>query len=200
MWTIPDHDVVALLDTLKRKKVRRILDVGFGLGRHVVFFTKEGFETYGIDISQSGFDYCNKWLEVEELKADLRMGNMLSLPYENTFFDFVIAYNVVYHGTFLQMKKALAEIHRVLRQGGLVYITLYSVRNSNYRVGTEIEPNTFLNPKKHDGDFPHHFSDEQEVRSLFQNWKIINLKDREQTLAGKIYKDTYHWLIIASKR
>jgi hypothetical protein len=98
------------------------------------------------------------------------------------------------------MKKALEEIHRVLRQDGLAYITLYSVRNRNYRLGTEIEPNTFLNPEKHDGDLPHHYSDEQEVRSLFHNWEIISLTDCEQTLAGKIYKDTYHWMIIASKR
>jgi hypothetical protein len=55
--------------------------------------------------------------------------------------------------------------------------------------------------KKHrSSDFPHHFSDEQEARSLFEHWKIISLKDREQTLSGKIYKDTYHWLIIANKR
>lgn len=154
---------------------------------------------YVIEPSTSGFEYCTKWLEKENLKADIRVGNMAAFPYENSFFDFVIAYNVVYHGTFQQMKKALDEISRVLRQDGLAYITLYSFRNRNYGLGTEIEPNTFLNPKKWDGHLPHHFSDEQEVRSLFENWKIISLKDCEQTLAGKIYKDTYHWLIFAIK-
>lgn len=97
------------------------------------------------------------------------------------------------------MKQALKEIHRVLRQGGLAYITLYSVKNHNYGLGKEIEPNIFLNPKKHDGDFPHHFSDEKEVKILFESWKIGSIKEIELTLSGKIYKSTYHWMIIANK-
>jgi len=154
----------------------------------------------GLNYLKAVLSICAKWLEVEGLEADIRIGNMTSLPYENSFFDFVIAYNVVYHGTFIQMKKALEEICRVLRHGGLVYITLYSVRNLNYGLGTEIEPNTFLNPKKQDGDLPHHFSDEKEVRSLFESWKIVSIRETEQTLSGKIYKDTYHWMILAIKR
>jgi hypothetical protein len=74
------------------------------------------------------------------------------------------------------------------------------MKNLNYRLGTEIEPNTFLNPKKQDGDLPHHFSDKKEVRSLFESWKIVSITETEQTLSGKIYKDTYHWMILAIKR
>ena len=199
-WTTPDPDILTLLETLRQENVKRILDVGFGLGRHLVLFAKEGFDTYGIELSKSGFEYCVKWLEVEGLKADIQIGNMTTLLYENDFFDFAIAYNVIYHGTFIQMKKALEEIHKVLRHGGLAYITLYSVRNLNYGLGTEIEPNTFLNPKKQDGDLPHHFSDEKEVRSLFESWKMVSIKETEQTLSGKIYKDTYHWMILIIKR
>jgi len=57
IWAIPDPDIVALLERLRKENVKRILDVGFGLGRHLVLFAKEGFDTYGIELSKSGFEY-----------------------------------------------------------------------------------------------------------------------------------------------
>ena len=196
LWSIPDPEVVGLLEMLKNENVKKVLDIGFGLGRHVVLFSKEGFDTYGIEPTQSGFDYCKKWLEVEGLDTDIRIGNMKELPYENGFFDFVIAWNVIYHGTFTQLKRALSEIKRVTREKGLVYITLNSMRNEYYGKGKEVEPNTFLNPEKVDGNQLHHYSDEDEVKALFKEWDILYIKESEQSYAGKIYQDTYHWMIL----
>lgn len=79
IWATLDLDVVALLNTLNRNNVKRILDIGFGLSRHLVLFAKGGFETYGIELSKSGFEYCTKWLKVEGLKADIQIGNMTAL-------------------------------------------------------------------------------------------------------------------------
>ncbi len=59
---------------MKSENVKKVLDIGFGLGRHLVFFAKEGFDTYGIEITQSGFDHCKEWLEVEGLDADICIG------------------------------------------------------------------------------------------------------------------------------
>ena len=196
LWSIPDHEVKGLLETLKNENVKKVLDVGFGLGRHIILFSKEGFDTYGIEPTQSGFDHCKEWLEVEGLDADIRIGDMAELPYENDFFDFVIAWNVIYHGTFMKLKKALAEIKRVTKEKGLVYVTLVSIRNEYYGKGKEVEPNTFLNPEKFDGDLLHHYSDEDEVRVLFRGWDVLYIKEAEQSYAGKIYQDTYHWMIL----
>ena len=199
LWLTPEPEIVVLLETLRRENVKRILDLGFGLGRHVLLFSREGFETFGIEPMQSGLDYCQTWLKVEALTADIRLGEMTALPYENEFFDFVISWNVIYHGSIQQLRKAFTEIHRVTRPRGLAYITLNSIRNNHYGQGTEIEPNTFLNPEKPDGDLLHHYSDEQEVKSLFERWEILRMKEAEQSLRGKTYRDSYHWTIFARK-
>ncbi len=127
------------------------------------------------------------------------LGDMFELSYENDFFDFVIAWNVIYHGTFTQLKRALSEIKRVTREKGLVYITLNSMRNEYYGKGKEVEPNTFLNPDKVDGNQLHHYSDEDEVKALFEDWDILHIKESEQSFAGEIYQDSYHWMILTKK-
>jgi SAM-dependent methyltransferase len=199
LWSVPDAEVVALIETLRGEGVRRALDLGFGLGRHVILLAGEGFDTYGIEPTMSGFAYCEGWLEAEGLHADIRIGDMKELPYEDGFFDFVLSWNVIYHGTFLQLKRALEEISRVTRRYGLVYLTLNSTRNKHYGHGAEIEPNTFLNPMKADGDLPHHYSDEDEVRALFEDWDVLYRKEQEESLAGLLDPGSYHWMILARK-
>jgi tellurite methyltransferase len=99
LWSVPDPKVVALLETLRGESAETVLDLGFGLGRHVILFAGEGFDTYGIEPTRSWFAYCEEWLEAEGLRADIRIGEMTELPYENGFFDFVLSWNVIYHGT-----------------------------------------------------------------------------------------------------
>lgn len=200
IFSIPDPNVVGLLEILEREDVKKVLDVGFGLGRHVILFAKNGFETYGIESSVNGYNYCKKWLESEALNADIRIGEMSLFPYEDNFFDFVLAWNVVYHGTLTQIRKAIEEMYRVIRNKGLAYITLTSVNDKHYAQGKEIEPNTFLDPKKIDGDLLHHYSDEKEIKLLFENWNVEEIKEIGYSLAGKVYKDSRRWKILARKR
>jgi len=199
LWSVPDAEVEALLETLRGEGARRVLDPGFGLGRHVILFAREGFETYGIEPTRSGFDYCEEWLEAEGLHADIRIGEMTELPYGEGFFDFVLSWNVIYHGTLPQLRRALGEIRRVTRRDGLVYITLNSTRNKHYGQGTEVEPDTFLNPMKADGDLPHHYSDEEEARALFEDWDVLRMEEQEESIAGLLDPGSYHWMILARK-
>ena len=199
LWSVPDAEVVALLETLRGEGVRRVLDLGFGLGRHVILLAREGFDTYGIEPTRSGFAYCEGWLEAEGLQADIRIGDMTELPYGDGFFDFVLSWNVIYHGTLPRLRRALGEIRRVTRRSGLVYLTLNSTRNKHYGQGNEIEPNTFLNPTKADGDLPHHYSDEDEVTALFEDWDIVYMREKEESLAGLLDPGSYHWMILARK-
>lgn len=199
LWSVPDTEVAALLETLRGEGVERVLDLGFGLGRHVILFAREGFDTHGIEPTSSGFAYCEEWLKAEGLHADIRTGEMTELPYGDGFFDFVLSWNVIYHGTLSRLRKALEEIRRVARKGGLVYLTMNSTRNKHYGQGTEIEPDTFLNPMKMDGDLPHHYSDEGEVKALLEDWEVVRIEEREESLAGIIDPGSYHWMILARK-
>ena len=196
-WRIPDDEVSGLIIRLRKESASRVLDLGFGLGRHVVLFARERFKTYGIEPTESGFQHCTDWLKAEGLEADIGQGHMLQLPFPDSMFDFVISFNVVYHGTLADMETALQEINRVLRKSGLLYLTLNSTRNHWYGKGNELEHNTFVNPEKGDGDHKHHYSDRREVERILSGWELEMIRESELTLAGKTYPGSWHWMILA---
>lgn len=198
-WLHPDSTVVSMIDRLQMESVKRVLDLGFGIGRHLILFAREEFETYGVEPTQSGLMYCEKWLTKENLNANIRNGDMSKLFFQDGFFDFVLSWNVIYHGTVVEMRNAIMEINRVLQPNGLISLTLNSTRNSWYGKGEEVEMNTYLNPEKGDGAHKHHYSDRAEVEELFKGWNIEGVEEFEQSLAGKKYPGSWHWLVLARK-
>ena len=98
------------------------------------------------------------------------------------------------------MIEVLTQIQRVLKSGGLFFLTLMSTRNSWYGKGTEVEPNTFDNPEKEDGEHLHHFSDKKDVISLLSGWELKRMEDVEQTFSGKRQPDSWHWNILARNK
>lgn len=68
----PDQIVMDFVAFLKRKnKIGRVLDIGCGAGRHLIYMAKQGFEVHGIDISETGLD-ATKWrLKKQNLEAQI---------------------------------------------------------------------------------------------------------------------------------
>ena len=200
LWAAPDEGVVGLVPMLRGQGVRRVLDLGCGIGRHLVLLARSGFETYGMDSSQRGIEHCRSLLTDQGLEADLSSGEMKSLAYRDSVFDFVLSWNVIYHGTWQEMTSVLKEVHRVLQSRGLFYLTLNSTRNSWCGKGTEVEPNTFGNPEKGDGQHLHHFSDEDDLTDLMSDWDIENMEESEQAFSGNRQQGSWHWTILARKK
>jgi tellurite methyltransferase len=176
---------------LKERAARRVLDLGCGTGRHLILLAKEGFEVYGLDISPTGLEEARRWLEEEGLRAELKEGDMTSLPYPEGFFDGAISIHVIYHGTLEQMRKAIGELHRTLRPGGLALLTFQSRRSYRYGRGVELEPHTFAPDVGPDAGIPHHFSDLRELGELLEEFIV-----RELRLVERLHEDgerSSHW-------
>jgi len=87
----PQEDVIKIDILFKKHGVKRVLDLGCGSGRHVVYLVKCGFDVYGIDIAEAGIKLTKEWLTEEKLKANLKVGNIYEkLPYKDNFFDAVL--------------------------------------------------------------------------------------------------------------
>jgi len=94
----PQGNIPRIAKLFKKKGVKRILDLGCGSGRHTVYFAKNGFDVYGIDVAPSGIKMTKKWLKKENLKANLKVGNIYKkLPYKDNFFDAVISTQTIHH-------------------------------------------------------------------------------------------------------
>jgi len=199
LWSLPDPDVEALIPRLREEGVVRVLDLGCGMGRHTVLFAAAGFETYATDASEQGIERCRAWLDAERLDATTTLSPMRTIDYPDGFFDFAISWNVVYHAMRADLAATLAEVHRVLRPNGLLYLTLNSTRNNKFAVGAETEPGTFDDPARGQGHHLHHYSDRADAEDLLAAWQVETMEEAEEWLGGKVRSGTWHWMILARK-
>ena len=197
LWTEPDPFVVSLLPRFKNEGIEKILDIGFGLGRHAILFAKEGFDVYGIEASPAGLKYAIKWSEKEKVALKLTIGEMSHLPFDSDFFDLVIAWNVLYHGTADYVHKTVSEIERCLKLDGHLLCTLISTQNNKYGLGEEIEEGTFVIAEEREKSHPHHYFDIKEINRYLGKFTLFECEDIKQFRPG-----SFHWHIgarLASK-
>jgi len=121
----PQENIPGTVKLFKKKGVKRILDLGCGSGRHIVYLAKQGFEVYGIDIAREGVKIAKNWLEKEKLRASFKIGDIYKkLPYPNDFFDAIISTQALHHNKIENIRKLIKEIERILKPKGLIFITV----------------------------------------------------------------------------
>lgn len=77
----------------------------------------------GIDIAPNPVQLVRERLKLNNLEGKVHEGSILSAPFEDNSFDFVIAIGCYHHTGNLQ--KAIDETYRVLKNGGTAIIMLY---------------------------------------------------------------------------
>jgi SAM-dependent methyltransferase len=182
-WLAPDAAVEALARGVRADGTQRALDLGCGAGRHVVLLARHGYETYGSDSSAAAVDHCRQWLRREGLSATVTRADMADIPSPDAFFDLIVAFNVIYHTTWEGMRAMAALLRRKLRPGGRLFVTLKSPATWYYGEGEQVEPGTFLRPRRPDRptkDVPVHFCTEDEADALFADFQVVAKRHVEQ--------------------
>ncbi|HEY94775.1 MAG TPA: class I SAM-dependent methyltransferase [Dehalococcoidia bacterium] len=59
-WQEPAGEIIKLKDSLDRQKVRDVLDLGCGIGRHAILFAELGFNVAAVDDSRKALDIFKK--------------------------------------------------------------------------------------------------------------------------------------------
>jgi ubiquinone/menaquinone biosynthesis C-methylase UbiE len=143
----PFSDVVSAIICATSGKKRdeiSILEVGCGAGNNVWFFAEEGFKGYGIDMSSSAIEFGKRHLAMRGLDADLRVGDISSLPWADSSFDFVLDRGALTQIDYEHIDAVLQEVIRVLKPGGqMMCFTLYGMQSPDRARGTEISTNTY---------------------------------------------------------
>lgn len=120
------------------KKGWKILDLACGYGRFSIPLAAMGYRVDGIDITPVFIEKAREEAEKKHLHIEFRVGDMQSLPYEDNSFDSVIcmwnAFSEIAQNQ--DQERAIAEIFRVLRRGGLAIIEV-----RNHRSGGLFEDN-----------------------------------------------------------
>ena len=116
--------VLNYVDTLDLKKGARILDLGCGTGLTSVNLLQRGFIVVGIDVSEGMLDLARKNCKQFglECNATFQLGNAEQLDLQDDSFDAVIAMGLI---EYLEWDRwALQEMHRVLKPGGYLIVTV----------------------------------------------------------------------------
>jgi len=185
----PHPEMDMIVELFERNGTRRVLDLGSGGGRHIVYLAAKGFDVYGLDSSPTGLAYTAMTLGERSLSAHLTLHDMETLPYDNEYFDAVISVQVIHHNKLEGIRRTVSEIKRVLRSEGLIWVTVPISKNEPSTRQVEIEPGTFLPLDGREKGLPHHYFKRDELSLLFPGFLIIDLHE----------DSTNHFSLIARK-
>ncbi len=110
----------AIDDTLGRRPLGRLVDVGTGTGRMIELFGPRASETIGIDRSSEMLRLARVKLEAAGVQPSLRQGDMYALPLADCAADSVIIHQVLHYAH--SPAAAIAEAARVLAPGGTLLV------------------------------------------------------------------------------
>jgi ubiquinone/menaquinone biosynthesis C-methylase UbiE len=162
-----------------------VLDVGFGSGITFLNLTRRYRWIYGLDLRAS-IDKVTALYYRHGVMVSLRNGSVVSMPYEDGYFDTVLLISILEHLRSEELDTAFSQIRRVLRQGGqVVYGVPCNTRFMQvcfFLLGYDIRK--------------HHFSSEITIaRAAGRYLRKVNITPMKSILSigGKIY-ETGHFI------
>lgn len=186
----------------KFKKKQKILDVGFGDGRHLLFFKNLGLKVYGTEISENINSIVKKKLKIKNLKV----GVAQELPYKNNFFDILLGWNSIYYMGQLNyapnFQNTPRELSRVIKKNGYIIISVPTdkcfifnnskkIINKKYRI---IKKDFF---KLRNGETMRCFSSEKEVKFEFKKcFKKFSFSKIKIGCFGL----NYEWIVMTAQK
>jgi 2-polyprenyl-3-methyl-5-hydroxy-6-metoxy-1,4-benzoquinol methylase len=107
---------------------RALLDVGCNWGRWTIAAARAGWRPTGIDLAKKSVGAARRVAAQLGVEAEYVVGDARELPLGNGSFDAVFSYSVLQHLAKGDLPRVVAEIDRVLRPGGLVWIEMPNAR------------------------------------------------------------------------
>ena len=170
----PQEDMDRVVALFKEHNVRKVLDLGCGSGRHLIYLAKHGFAVYGIDLAETGIKIAKDWLDEKNLQAKLEIGSVYEkLPYDDDFFDAIVSIRVIHHAKIGDIRKAIKEIQRVLKPRGLIFITVRKRISKKRRLKFKtLDSRTYIPIEGDEKGLIHYLFNKKLLKTEFRNFKI----------------------------
>jgi SAM-dependent methyltransferase len=147
-WALSEEQQVPNYEeALKRVRVepgQLVLDVGCGVGVFLGLVADRGAQPFGLDASEALIAAARERLP----EADLRVGEMEALPYEDDTFDLVTGFSSFFFAT--DMVAALREAGRVAKPGAAVVIQVWGPHERNDLEAMKVIVRPFFPPRPPD--------------------------------------------------
>lgn len=115
------------------QKNSKILEIGCGAGYFLKWLEKF-YDATGIDISYDAIELAKKRVK----KAALKVASAEELPFRDSTFDCVIAFDVIEH--LKNPKKFFSETYRVLKSKGILILSTPNPESLGAKIKAKINP------------------------------------------------------------
>tara|TARA_B100000700_G_scaffold223376_1_gene246248 strand:- start:603 stop:1256 length:654 start_codon:yes stop_codon:yes gene_type:complete len=167
------------LKIFNNNNIKKIVELGAGLGRDTIFFAKNSIHVTALDYSKSGIDAINRKSEEQDLSNyistkifDVRE----KLPFEDSSVDACFSHMLYCMAlTSIELKNLNDEIYRILKPNGINIYTVRHIKDGDYKKGIHRGEDLYEN----DGFIVHFFSKEK-VNSLLNGFKNLKFENFEE--------------------
>lgn len=199
-WQEPTDEIIRLRDSLGRQKIRDVLDLGCGIGRHAILFAESGFHVTAVDDSRKALAILREKASEKQVMITCTEGSYSKELFPGDSFDLVIAYNVLYHGYRDDFNRSIELVYRYLRPGGLFFFTCPTRQDAKYGNGEKVQENTYCSLNSvHPGDI-HYFASEDDIAYFLRDFAGYTVNKAEHYWDNNgVRQFSSSWHILASK-
>jgi ubiquinone/menaquinone biosynthesis C-methylase UbiE len=183
---------------------KKILDIGCGDGRNIVFLKRCGFKVYGGEISQKIVDKIKSNLKQECVSGiEVKVSTNDNISFPDVFFDYLLSWNACYYMQGRRnFDKYVKEFARVMKPGGYLVLSIPQKTSFIFKdskkltAGYQTIKNDYFGSRN--GEVFRIFKDEKEIEKTFSKYF-------KNFVFGSIHDDcfglNYHWhMVICQKK
>jgi SAM-dependent methyltransferase len=179
----------------------RMLEIGCGPGSGTSWFiAREGFSLFGIDASPTAIRKSRLRFDAEGLRGAFVQGDIMSLPFSEASFDAVLDVVCLACNSEAETRRIVAEVHRVLKPGGLHFSLTPMAGSWGDGAGTRLDPTTLAEVAE--GPFAAlgktRFATRASLESLYAAFSSLNIEYVRRSLEGGS-KELSHWVVTGRK-
>ncbi len=187
-WNLDTKDLPKIL------KGRIVLELGVGNGKTLKsIISQKPKKVYALDFSLEAL----KIIKINYPLVQIINSNIVNIPIEDNFFEVVVCYFTLNNLLKKDRKKAVNEINRVLKKGGILLFRDFAKGDFRQKLSQKsIEKNSIINKN----GIICHFFNEEELKNLFYNFKSIKIDiSRTQPIKNKSYLERRNISLTAKK-
>jgi SAM-dependent methyltransferase len=176
---------------------KKVIDLGCGYGRDVIYLAKKGFQVIGVDLSEMGINTGKEWAKKECVEATLCIRKEINFTDYQEYFDAVIS-NRVMHLLIRPEERMeyLNEICHILKKGGLLSLTARSVNDpTRPKSHVNLDEPAQVRP----GHWVKFFTHDEFYECFKSNFEIKSIAEIEERESDNPEKPTSVLHIIAEK-
>jgi len=186
----PSKAAVSALKIFKEQNIKKLIELGSGLGRDTLFFAKNSISIEALDYSPTAIKLINKKAKEKKLSNNIStkvFDVRKKLPFKDESIEACFSHMLYCMAlSTSDLKKLNKEILRILKPGGINIFTVRNFDDGDYKNGIHRYEELYEN-----NGFIVHFFSKEKIEQISEGFKILELeKFEEGTFPRRLYRVT----------